>query len=542
MPAESIHEHRNRTKTNPDTAMIPVLTTAQMRSIDEKAIGGDAAAGYSYMLTAGAGLLDAITEAVADPGGEEIAIVCGKGNNGGDGYVLGRLLLDKGYKPMCFGLCDGEELRGEARTAYDEYVEKGGNFLHVDDVEDLKGFEEYALVVDAMLGTGMAGNPRGIAAEIIATINRSGRPVIAVDTPSGVNNDTGQPGNPAVAAAVTVTMGFPKLGQFFYPGRAFVGKLRLKELGYPEEIVRENGSGIYVPTKTDLARLVPPRRPDGSKFAHGLAFMLCGSRGMTGSATLAARAALRAGCGMVHLAAPSSAVPVLATKLTETVLHAIEETEEGTPSGDALHQTVDMAAAMQAALVGPGISHHPETSGLVRNFVSRTGTTVVLDADGTNAYKNRAGDLKDRTCELIMTPHEGEWQRLFGPLPPDPAERLDALSRTAAEFRMTIVYKGNPTLVVVPNGNSYIVALGNSGLASAGSGDVLAGMIASFAAQGCGAGSAALLGAAVHGLAGAVAAAELGEHSVIAGDIVERIHVVLKQLTAPAAPIFFPDS
>jgi len=245
---------------------------------------------------------------------------------------------------------------------------------------------------------------------------------------------------------------------------------------------------------------------------------------------------------MVHLAAPASAVPVLSMKLTETVVHGIDETEDGTPSGESLQAIVAMANSMQALLVGPGISHHPETSRLVRDVVSRSTASVVLDADGINAYKDCAEKLKDRNSELILTPHEGEWRRVFAPLPAEPEARIAALCETAREFSMIIVYKGNPTLVVDNEGKAFVVALGNSGMASAGSGDVLSGILVSLVAQGCRPGDAALLGASIHGLAGACASAKLTQYSVIAGDIVGHIHEAVAMLAAAPPPVFFAQT
>ncbi len=510
--------------------MIPVVTTAEMRNIDEQAIQSDVTTGFSYMQKAGMGLYDAVAQMNLNRTISEIAIVCGKGNNGGDGYVVGRLLLDKGYRVMCFGLCEGESLHGEARLAFDEYIAKEGNFFHIDDTADLEGFGRFALIVDALLGTGVQGNPRGLYAEVINLINKSQKPVIAVDTPSGLNNDTGQPSTPAVIAHATVTMGYPKLGQLFFPGRTLIGDLIIKDLGYPMEIAERNSSHLFLPTEKDFRNLVPARKPAGSKFDHGLVCMLCGSRGMVGSAALAALAALRSGCGMVHCAVPESVMPIVSTKVTEPVLHAVAETAEGTPAARNCDDLLTLAASMQAVLIGPGISHNAETGTLVRGMISGATIPVVLDADGINAFKGHSEELKNHTADLIITPHQGEWGRLFGKLPSDPAARIDALVKKAEEFSMTILFKGNPTIVAMTDGKACILPVGNSGMATAGAGDVLSGIIVSLIAQGCSPPDAAVLGAAIHGLAGEKASSNLGEYSVIAGDIINSIHEVLSLL------------
>ena len=510
--------------------MIPVLTVSQMRAIDEASIGNDLNTGYSYMLKAGMGLFLAIKEIVPLAGDGEIAVVCGKGNNGGDGYVVARLLLEAGYQVMCYSLYDTGELRREAKRAFDEYVGRKGNILVVDDAGDFSGFARYRLIVDAMLGTGAKGDPRGMCAMAIQAVNESKVPVVAVDTPSGLESDTGIPGNPCIRAAVTVTMGFPKIGQYWHPGRGNVGKLVIHDIGYPDEVVEEHSSSCFAPAIAHLKDLLPPRKPAGSKFDHGLALLLCGSRGMTGSATLAALAAMRTGCGMTHLAAPFSAVPILSQKLTETVIHGIPETAEGTPARPAFAKLRELATSMQALCIGPGISHNDETSALVRESISTLPLPAILDADGINAYKGRAEELGSHKGDLLVTPHRGEWKRLFGELPSTPSGTIEAVRSMAAGYRMTVLLKGSPSIVVDPAGEVAILPFGNSALAKAGTGDVLSGIIVSLMAQGMAVTGAAILGAYLHGEAGTLASRTLGEYSVIAGDVVERLPLVIKSL------------
>jgi ADP-dependent NAD(P)H-hydrate dehydratase / NAD(P)H-hydrate epimerase len=516
--------------------MVPVVTVSRMRSIDEAAIGGDEKKGYGYMLKAGAGIFAAVKDLLPDVKGGEIAVFCGGGNNGGDGYVAARLLLESGYRVRCFSLSKTEKLTGEARRVFDDYVGYNGTVQVFDDAAGLGSLSQYGLIIDAILGTGARGNPRGSCASAIEAINKSGIPVIAADTPSGLDSDTGVPRSPCIKAALTVAMGFPKLGQFFYPGRGHVGKLVVQELGYPEKLIK--GNGIYSPTRADLRELLPRRKSAGSKFDHGLALLVCGSRGMTGSAVLAAMAALRTGCGMAHLAAPESAVPALSRRLLETVIHPIFETSAGTPSSAALEKILELAGSMQAVCIGPGISHESDTSSLVRGFVSQCRVPVVLDADGINAYKGRADELKAHRGELIMTPHKGEWQRLFGKLPVGPASVIDRLKQTAAGLGVTVLLKGNPTIVADKAGKAYVLPFGNSALAKAGSGDVLSGIIVSLLAQGASPVHAAILGAAIHGEAGTLASRKLTEYSVIASDVVKAIPRVIREFQKNEAGYF----
>ena len=512
--------------------MVPVLSVMQMRRVDEKAIGGDVAVGYSYMLRAGMCLCDEAKRLVPDASRGEIAVMCGKGNNGGDGFVAARLLMESGHRVMCFGLCGPDQLKGEAKFAFDQYVAQKGNFLLLDDTTDLRDLSKYSLIIDGLLGTGLSGNPHGIFAETIEAINQSGATVLAIDTPSGLDNDRGVPGVPCVKAHATVAMGFPKIGAFFYPGRALVGDYRIKNLGYPDEIVGAMAPELSYPAFEDLQKLLPARKPDGSKFDHGVALMVCGSRSMTGSAALSSMAALRTGCGMVHLACPRSAVPVLSAMLKETVVHGMDETEEGALAASARERILELSARARCVCIGPGISHGNETSRLVLDLVQTAGKPIVLDADGINAYKDRPFDLKNVSPGLLITPHQGEWARLFGPLPQGPLDAIKTLRDKAGEFGMTVLYKGAPTIVADPQGMAYILPFGNSGMATAGSGDVLSGIITSLAAQGLGLTDAAVLGAYVHGEAGNAARDRRNEYSMIAGDLVENIYKAINTLIA----------
>jgi hydroxyethylthiazole kinase-like uncharacterized protein yjeF len=510
--------------------MIPILTVSQMRTVDEKAINGDVAVGYSYMLRAGAGLFEAAKKMVQDNRLGEISVICGKGNNGGDGYVVSRLLLEAQYRVMCFGLCPPEELRAESKLAYDQYIACGGNFLLLDDIGDLCNLSQCSLIIDALLGSGLSGNPHGLVAEIIETINQSGAPVLAVDTPSGLDNDRGIPGKPCIKAHTTVAMGFPKMGAFFYPGKSFVGDYHIKDLGYSEEFVEAVHPALLLPTAEKLKKILPIRKPSGSKFDHGVVGLVCGSVGMTGSAVLASMAALRTGCGMAHLFSPRSALSSLSSRLVEAVLHGIDETPAGRPAFSAASSIKKDAGAFQALCIGPGISHDEETARLVKELVATLTLPIVLDADGINAYKGCPAALKHHAGELIMTPHRGEWERLFPPLPDQPVDKIKYLRETAMEYALTILYKGNPTIVVDSRGNASLAPYGNSGMATAGCGDVLTGCIASLVAQGCRPESGAVLGAYLHGRAGEIASEQFGEYSMIAGDLLAALPAAIKTL------------
>lgn len=510
--------------------MNPVLSVAQMRTVDLKAIGNDPAVGYRYMQKAGMGLFHATRELVPDPSAGEIAVVCGKGNNGGDGYVTARLLCDEGYHVMCFSLVPVEQLGGESLLAYNEFIASKGNVLILDDIADVPHPSRFVLVIDALLGTGIKGNPHGLYAALIDVINSSTTPVLSADTPSGLDNDTGIPGKPCIKAAATVSMGFSKPGHYFYPGKEYTGKLIVEDLKYPDDIVFSVQPGLHTPSIEDLRTYLPRRHPAGSKYDHGLSLLIGGSPGMTGSISLMAEAALRCGCGMVHCGFPEALSDILSVKLTEPVLHALPQTSSRTLDKAAIEPILSMAVSMQALCIGPGLTHESSTTHLVRDVIARCLLPTVLDADGINAFKGYAEMLKHHSGDLVITPHKGEYERVFGQLAQRPLDRITQIRKTADTFNLTILLKGNPTLVAASGKPVVLLPFGSSALAKAGSGDVLSGIITSLIAQGTGVTEAAILGAYLHGCAGVAAAETTSEYSVVARDIVERISDSIRTL------------
>ena len=491
-----------------------------MQSVDSDANAGEADIGYTYMTTAGIGVFDAVRRLMPKPICGRIAVLCGKGNNGGDGFVLARLLLDAGYSIGCYCLVDAPT-RPEARRAHADFIQHGGTILPVGDMADLqKDLGECALVVDALLGIGCAGAVHGIATQIIEVINTCGVPVVAIDTPSGLSNDGATPNAVSVVANHTVITGFPRPGLFFYPTKQMVGTFEIVDLGYPQQIVDSYSGNIFLPVEKDAAALLPKRRPAGSKFDHGVALVVSGSRGMTGATILVARATLRSGAGMVHCGVPQTCIPALAAQLIEPIIHGLDETGDGTIAASAHEKIIELATRCSAVCIGPGISHSEETASMVQSLVASLSLPVVLDADGLNAFRNQAERLKSHSGELVITPHAGEWQRLFAPLPHNPMAAIAQLVKLSVEYRMTILYKGNPTIVAVPSGKAFVVPYGSSALATAGSGDVLSGIITGLIAQGSSAADATVLGAYLHQVAGNIAAGELTEYGVIASDVV----------------------
>jgi len=507
-----------------------ICTTEQIRAIDTGTVDGDCEKGYMLMKAAAQGIAAAVLNVVDKNENTKIAVFCGKGNNGGDGFAAALLLHGSGYDITCYSLCKCEDLRNEAKRAYDDYVAAGYTVIEIADKEALPDCSKYSISVDALLGNGMKGNPEGLYADTINCINQAHIKVVAVDTPSGLDNNTGIPLSPCINAQITVTMGYSKVGSYFYPGRSHVGQLNIQPLDYDKAIVEKEKISILTPDVQDLYRMLPPRHAAGTKHDHGLTLLLCGSRGMSGSAALASMAALRVGCGMTHCAVPASIADILSVKLTETVIHPVWENESGAVSINAIEQIHILADGKQAMCIGPGLGHDTGTSKLVRELVRSVSLPLILDADGLNAFKGYADELEDHIGEVIITPHRGEWGRLFGPLEQEPLKIINQVKTISQKFGITILLKGNPSICALPDGTSYILPFGNSALAKAGSGDVLSGCIVSLLAQGAVVRDAAVLGAYLLGQAGVIASECMSEYSVMASDVIETIPMVIKQL------------
>jgi len=512
-----------------------VLTTSRMKLIDQLAIADNINTGYSYMCTAGKHIYQAalvmLDKTAAKVGNKNVAVICGKGNNGGDGYVTARLLKEAGINVDCFSVSDPSDLSGEALLAFKDYIEIKNDIVRLlSSNEKLPDFNNYCLIVDAMLGIGANGEPRGLYADVIKAVNNCKTSVLAVDTPSGLDCDNGKCTSICIKADCTVAAGFLKLGQFFYPGRANVGELQVADLGYPVNIVEDQSFGIFLPDNNFFKRILPARKETGSKIDHGLALLVCGSRGMSGSAALASMAALRSGCGMVHLAVPESLINTLSVKVTEPVLHPLAETASGACAASALNDVLSLSERMNALCIGSGLSRDPQSASLVRELIKNIDKPAVIDADGLNAFIGALPEFEAHKGEIVITPHMGEWKRLFGDLPDEPLDRINKLKKCAAQYNINILLKGSPSLAVSAKKTAVILPFGNSSLAKAGTGDVLSGIIVSLIAQGCSCFEAAILGAYLHGEAGRLASEDLTEYSVLASDLMQYIPKVINQI------------
>jgi NAD(P)H-hydrate epimerase len=501
-----------------------LVTSEQMRAVDRETIDNQGLPGPELMENAGRGIAERILSTIIDSDEEfSVAIFCGKGNNGGDGYVVGRYLAEAGLKIAFWHLGSRAELSDDAGLNYDRAVEAGLELYEIKTTSDLPDQLDSDYIIDAIFGTGFTGAPRGVAAELIEFINRQDQPVIAVDLPSGLNADTGQHEGEAVAADFCFTLALPKFGLYVSPGRELAGWVQTIPIGVPQRVLDSFDFDVDLITPMMVADMVPPRPADGHKGTFGKLLLVAGSTGLTGAAALAARSALRAGCGLTKIGAPATVLPIIATMIPEATGLALPDVgKSGALALRGLGQLRQVAAEHDAVAIGPGLGQHHETAELVRRLVASVELPMIIDADGLNALVGHLDILTAIKVPTALTPHPGEFQRLSGQTVPSDIHERIALARSfAAEHQVVLVLKGSPSLVVAPDGTCYLNPTGNSGMATGGSGDVLTGLIGSFLAQGMDPIEAALCGTYLHGLAGDFAAEELTERAVIAGDLIE---------------------
>ena len=491
--------------------------------------------GKDLMENAGQGVKDAIAARWEPQKRRSVVIICGKGNNGGDGFVVARLLKRDGYSVKAFLLGKAGALKGDTLANYRRCKRAGIGVVETSasDLGELKrAVEDAYVVVDAVFGTGFSGEPKGVPAAAIEVINEADAPVVAIDMPSGVDSTTGG-ASAAVVADLTVTMALPKRGHVLHPGRALTGELSVVDIGVPVDVVAANDPGVYLMQPEDIVGALPLRAPNAHKWSCGSVAAVCGSTGFTGAAALTCTSALRAGCGLVTLAVPRSLNTIMEVKLTEVMTFPVAETRAGSFALKAVAAVRKLIDRADAVAVGPGLSLNKETQQLVRRLLPSVGKPCVLDADGINAFAGKPKKLKGLDFPLVITPHAGELSRLTGiDKSAIEKERIDAARYVASELGLVLLLKGAPTVVADSSGAVYVNPTGNEGLATAGSGDVLTGVIAGFLAQGLNAVHAACCGAYVHGLAGDMLHESIGHYGFLAGDVQDMIPVAIASLVS----------
>lgn len=502
--------------------MIPLLTSEQMRALDAHAINEVGIPGMILMENAALACLNAIEEDFDDVEGLFIAVVCGPGNNGGDGFALARQLFLRGAEVDVLMLSDPAKLKGDALANYKLLEPLDLEPLLITDENELPLFDDYDLIVDALFGTGAVRAPEGLTAKIIDEINYSGAPVLSVDVPSGVDASTGEAPGTAVCADVTVTFQCAKAGLLLPPGRDLAGDVIVAPISIPEEEDVIVKSPFFLPEDDDLLDLLPFRARDAHKGDFGKLLIIAGSRGMSGAARLAADAALRSGVGLVKVAAPESIRAEIAGYAPEIMTIGLPETSAGCISAEALEVLSDVLEWADVVAVGPGFGLAPETAEFLEKLLKTVRIPLVVDADGLNLIA--AHRLQDLLPEgTVVTPHPIEFDRLNDKSSATFQDRLEEARNFARSRNVSVVLKGAPTVCFSRNGHAMVNPTGNPGLATGGSGDVLTGIIASLRAQGLEPFTASWCGVFLHGRAADLGAMDIGEASLIPGDVIDYL-------------------
>ncbi len=514
--------------------MLKIATAEEMQEIDRATIEKYGLAGAILMERAGLSVVSRINDLFFNPPSPslplrhppKVIILAGGGNNGGDGLVIARVLHNQGREVEVCLTARPENLKGDAKTNYDTARKFGVRIYPIS--RFLKSRFSNALIVDALLGTGLSKEVREPLCSVIKKINGSASPVVSVDIPSGISSDTGLIMGSAVKAHCTLTFGLPKRGHFLYPGAGHTGKLYIEDIGFPQKLLRPENIRVNLVQKEDAASLIPDRPKYSHKGTYGHVLLVAGSRGKTGAALMAARACLATGAGLVTIGVPATLVNAFQSRVTEEMILPLPDKGNGTLSLEAADTILKFITKRANVLaIGPGISIDSEISELVSLLVTKSMVPVVVDADGINAIAGKPGILKKATARIILTPHPGEMARLAG----KDTEHLrntgqDSITTAVSFARATktyLVLKGAPTVTAHPDGRSFINSTGNPGMATAGTGDVLTGMISAFLAQKLSLIDASILGVYIHGYAGDIAAEEKGERSLIASDIIKSI-------------------
>lgn len=528
--------------------MMRLVTPAEMRLLERRAEADFGLSSILLMENAGARASE-VAERLKGGAAGTVVVVAGKGANGGDGFVLARHLAGRGHRVELFLLGRDTELRGDALTNFLILANMTSDvrLVQITDESGLTllktALAGAAVVVDALFGTGLHGAVTGLPLSAIRSINAAGRPVVALDVPSGVDAGTGQTlagdgerGQAgAVRASVTVTFGLPKLGLYLYPGATFTGEIRIVDIGLPPSLLSDAALKMHLICADDVQRSLPTRPADAHKGTFGHALLVGGSPGLTGAVALAGEAALRSGAGKVTVAVPQGLNPILEAKLTEVMTLGLPETPGQTLAQGAAQPLLAWAGRCQAVGVGGGLGTDDGPGDFLRDFLAVLHLPVVIDADALRLMAARPELFREilagRTRPAILTPHPGEMAGLMG-LPIDAVERyrVDAAREVAQSWRSVLVLKGAHTVIATPDGDLFLNPTGNAGLATGGTGDVLTGVITALLAQGMEPAPAAVAGVFLHGLAGDLTAAEQGLIGMTAGDVVRSLSTAVRRV------------
>ena len=513
-----------------------VLNTQQMREADRRTIDDVGIPSIVLMENAGRQAVAAMEAAFDGLPHSHVGVLCGRGNNGGDGFVVARTLVQRGIEATVFLLGSVSEVRGEARTNLEVLGRLGITVVEVTNAQEWElHFSEISgcdLLVDAILGTGFHGRLTGFLETVVADVNDLGVPVVAIDVPTGLSADSHEIDGDAIEASMTVTLAAPKIPLVLPPADTHAGDLVIADIGIPSPVLDEiEGPYLELLTRERMRELVPARAAESHKGDFGRILIVAGSLGRTGAAHLAALGALRSGAGLVTVATPRSSLPILASMGAEYMTEPLDET----PSGSIDYAAVDRVLEIKADVIaiGPGLGQDPSTAAFVQSLVERAGVPLILDADALNAFAEEPERLAGRDgVDVIITPHPGEMARLInGTVEAVQHDRLAHAREFATGHRVHVVLKGHRTVIAGPDGRSFVNLTGNAGMATGGTGDLLTGMIAAWFAQLLDAEAASKLSVYLHGSAGDLAAADEGQIALTASDVASHLGGAMQDLS-----------
>ena len=528
-----------------DGATMKILTSAQMKEIDRQAIEEIGIPGPVLMENAGLQVFRFLQSILPYCEGDEIVIVAGRGNNGGDGLVIARHLWNHGLPCRVLLLAAKDEVKGDAALNLRIAERIGVPVEEVRSDAEWKGkkrhLAEAAAIVDAIFGTGLSKPAAGLYAKAIEDINKTDAFKLAVDIPSGLSSDSFEVIGPAVKADITVTLAAPKIAHVLPPAEEWVGDLVVADISVPPQLLDAPHLKLELTQKSSLLPSFQKRKRDSHKGTYGHLFVIAGSLGKTGAAVMAAKSALRMGAGLVTVGTPRSCLPMVARGMVELMTEPLAETAQKTIAVEALPQARSLLQGKDALLIGPGISPHESTAEFVAGLLPEAKLPVVIDADGLNILSLKPELLTRLPKVTILTPHPGEFARLAGRKVGEVVKgKLELAPAFAREKGVYLILKGHRTLVCSPDGRTFVNPTGNPGMATGGSGDVLSGMVASLLMQVKDPLQAALAAVYLHGLSGDLAVEKIGERALVASDLMRFLPAALKAMEDEAREEEFP--
>lgn len=514
--------------------MKKLLTASEMREADSETIQRIGIPGIVLMENAGAGIVRAMEKHIENLGRKKVLVVCGKGNNGGDGFVIARLLFLKGNNVQIVLLGKIKDLKGDARANAEAaskimipLLEMGNGISS----EFSHAMRHTHVVVDAIFGTGLTRKAEGVTAKTIKQLNALKKFTVAVDIPSGIDSDTGQVNGPHIQSDLTLALGGFKRSHFLFPAAEAMGQIELVDIGIPGSVMNRVSENVSLLEAQDISACFPKRKRNSHKGTYGHLLVIAGSRGKGGAAGLTALSGLRSGTGLVTLGCPETLIPSQEWSPMEVMSLPLPETRAGALSEHGLETALEALKEKNALAIGPGLGTSSSTLKFFEALLPEINCPMVIDADGLNLLAKKKPLLKHLPKGTILTPHPKEMSRLTGLSTPFiQKNRLKTVQDFCKRFKVTLVLKGAHSLVGLPDGRIRVNPTGNAGMATGGSGDVLTGLIGGFLAQGLSSEKAALAGVYLHGLCGDIYTRHYSERTLIAGDLIDHLPTAIKEI------------